>query len=220
MRDKTLHLGLALSLAAMLLFMEDPLRAQGTGEDRAPLHHRNDCRLAGRVLTTGEPHTKRQWAAEYIQGCPEEGPPIIAQRWTGVADDTTAVADLLRQSIRFEDMRIYEQARRVALDRSRSDVVRVGAMFVLARYVDQHHATWFNEVAPPAGPVQYVRTPLGLALHSTAITGSAPLNGSVREPVLQLLERIAAARSVEPKTVWYAAAALAKRIRLTPLVPE
>jgi hypothetical protein len=204
----------------VLLWVHDPVSAQGTGEHPAAIQHRNDCRLAGRALTTGEPHTRQQWAAEYIEGCPEEGPPIIAGRWAGLPDDTSAVAELLRQSTRFEDARIYEQARRVALDRSRSDVVRVGAMFVLARYVDQYDAAWFNEVAPPAGLIRYVRTPLGSALDSTSITGSASLTGSVREPVSQLLEQIAASRSAEPKTVWYAAAALAKRIRVAPAAPE
>ena len=219
MASKAIKIRITLSLATSLLWIGNPLRAQDTGEHSAAIKHRNECRLAGRVLTTGEPRTKQQWAAEYIEACPEEGPAIIAGRWSRVADDTTAIAELVRQSTRFEDTRIYEQARRVVLDRSRTDVARVAAMFVLARYADPQIAAWFNEVAPPADPVRYVRTPLGSALHSTSITGSAPLAGSVRQLVLQLLEEIAVARSAEPKPVWYAAAALAKRIRVAPFAP-
>lgn len=87
-------------------------------------------------------------------------------------------------------------------------------MLVLARYVDPYNAAWFNEVAPPEGPIRRVRIPLGSALHPRTITGSSPLPATVRGEVLELLDRVAAAQQTGPRTVWYAVASLAKRIQM------
>ncbi|CAA9355156.1 MAG: hypothetical protein AVDCRST_MAG68-3896 [uncultured Gemmatimonadetes bacterium] len=46
------------------------------------------------------------------------------------------------------------------------------------------------------------------------VPGASPLEGSVAQPVLGLLEQIAAARTTEKLPVWYAAAVLAKRVKL------
>ena len=200
-----------LVLATVLL--AGPRQAQDGEEQSAAARHWGDCRLAGQVLTTGEPHTKMAWAEAYIGMCPEEAPPILARRWLNVAADTGTVAILLHRSARFEDARIYEQLRRTVLDRTRPDVVRVGAMLVLVRYVDRHNAAWFNELIPPAGEVRYIRVPLGSALHPTWITGTEPLPATLRAEVLELLDRVAAARESEARAIWYAAAALAKDIR-------
>lgn len=198
----------------VLAVVASPLRAQEGRERAAVVQRRNDCRLAGQIVETGQPHTKKEWAEALIEACPVEGPPIFAPKWLTVPDDTVAVETLLHQSARLLDARIYAQLRRTVQDRSRPSVVRVGAMLVLARYVDPHNAAWFNGVAPPEGPITRVLVPLGSALHPSVIPGASPLPASLRDEVLELLDRVAAAQQVEPRTVWYAAAALAKRMRL------
>lgn len=206
-------LRLTLLVLGAALFV-GPLAAQDAQEQAAAAKRRNDCRLAGQIVETGQPHTKKEWAEALIEACPVEGPPIFAPKWLTVPEDTVAVAILLHQSARLLDARIYAQLRRTVQDRSRPSVVRVGAMLVLARYVDPHNAAWFNGVAPPVGPITRVRVPLGSALHPSVIAGSSPLPVTLRDEVLELLDRVAAAQQVEPRTVWYAAAALAKRMRL------
>jgi hypothetical protein len=187
-------------------------RAQEGGADPLTAKHRNDCRLAAQALTTGHPRTKRDWAREYIAACENEGPPAIAQEWRTVRGDTTEVIQLMRASTRIRDARIYEAARAVVLDRSRPDVVRVGAMHVLDSYAVPGNAGWFVTVRPPQGPIRRVQPADGILASPVVARGPVPLDGSVYEPVLRLLQGVAAARASEPLHVWYAAAALAKRL--------
>jgi hypothetical protein len=198
--------------AAALSLVPLESRAQDQGANPLMVKHRNDCRLAAQILTTGHPHTKRDWARGYIANCENEGVPAIVQEWRNVPSDTAAVVQLMRASTSIRDMRIYEQARSVAVDRSRADVVRVGAMHVLDSYVDRHHAGWFGSRPPADGQVGRVYPANAVLVHAPFTNGPVPIVGSVREPVLQLLQQIAAARDAEPVTVWYAAAALAKRL--------
>ena len=201
-----------LACAAAQALVPVAARAQDRGANPLTVKHRNDCRLAAQVLTTGQPQTKRDWARGYIANCENEGVPAIVQEWRNVPSDTAAVVQLMRASRAIRDIRIYEQARAVAVDRSRADVVRVGAMHVLDSYVDPHHAGWFMNRPPADGQVKRVYPANAYAMHAPFTNGPAPVVGSVREPVLQLLQQIAAAREVEPLPVWYAAAALAKRL--------
>ncbi|HEX8670239.1 MAG TPA: hypothetical protein VF710_00040 [Longimicrobium sp.] len=187
--------------------------AQSGAANPIAIKHRNDCRLAAQVLTRGEPHTKRAWARDYISSCPEEGPPAIAREWRAVPADSAAVLQLMRASTAIRDVRIYERVREVVEDRSRADVIRVGAMHVLDSYVNPLHGGWFGSVPPEGGEVKVVHPETALVTHAPYANGPLPLVAPVREPVLQLLQRVSTARDVEPLTVWYAAAALALRIQ-------
>ena len=201
-----------LALTTILAAVPVGVRAQERGADSIVEKHRIDCRLAAQVLITGEPHTRRPWARENIAACENEGPPAIAQEWRNVGSDTTEVIRLMRASTRIRDSRIYEAARAVVLDRSRPDVVRVGAMHVLDSYAVPGNVGWFVSVRPPAGPVRRVEAADGIIASPVVARGPVPLNEPVFEPVLRLFERIAVARATEPLPVWYAAAALAKRL--------
>ena len=204
--------GILLACTAGLLLMPVGSRAQEHGANPLMVKHRSDCRLAAQILTTGEPHTKRDWARGYIATCKNEGPPAIVQEWRNVPNDTAAVVQLMRASTAIRDMRIYERVRSVAEDRSRVDFVRVGAMHVLDSYANPHHAGWFLSMPPADGQVRRVYPADAYAAHPVYTSGPVPLVGSVGESVLQLLQGIAAARDVEPLPVWYAAAALARRL--------
>jgi hypothetical protein len=201
------------ALGAILAAVPAEVRAQEPGANPTAVKHRNDCRLAAQVLITGEPHTKRDWARGYIASCENEGPPAIVQEWRTVSGDTAAVLKVMRASTMIHDARIYEQVRAVALDRSRPDVVRVGAMHVLDNYVDPHHVGWFSAVPPAGEEVKQVLPAGGVVTHAPYTNGPVPLAGSVRTQVLELMQRIAAAMDVEPVSVWYAAGALARRIQ-------
>jgi hypothetical protein len=214
MSNMTRRLIRALALTTLIVAASTAdARAQGGGANPVAVKHRNDCRFAAQVLTSGEPHTKRTWARDYISSCPEEGPTAIAQEWRAVPADTAAVLQLMRASTAIRDARIYEQVRAVVADRSRPAVIRVGAMHVLDNYVNPLHAGWFGSVPPADGEVKVVHPETALVTHAPYANGPVPLAGPVREPVLQLLQRVSAARDVEPLTVWYTAAALALRIQ-------
>ena len=146
----------ALWLTAFLAVSGAPLRAQSESAHPLAMKHRSNCRLAAQVLITGEPHTKRDWARTYVRNCPEEGPPAPVQEWRAVAGDTTEVLELMRASVAIRDARICEQLHVVVRDRTRSDVVRVGAMHVLHRYVDSTSGGWFWGVRPPPDPIRAV----------------------------------------------------------------
>lgn len=199
-------------MAAASAVVPVTLQAQSGGADPLAVKHRNDCRLAAQVLLTGEPSTKGDWARGYISGCAAEGPPAIVREWGTVPEDTVTVLQLMRASTRIRDARIYEQARIVAADRSRPDVVRVGAMHVLDNYVDPSHAGWFSAVPPTGGAPSRVYPPTAVSGHPVYTIGPVPITTPVDVPVLRLLQHIGAARNAEPVPVWYAAAALAKRI--------
>ncbi|HEX8670240.1 MAG TPA: hypothetical protein VF710_00045 [Longimicrobium sp.] len=202
-----------LACVAALPLVPVESRAQDQGPNPLMVKHRNDCRMAAQVLITGEPRTRREWALDYISNCEHEGPPAIVQEWRTVPGDTASVVKVMRASTMIHDARIYEQVRAVVLDRSRPDVVRVGAMHVLDNYVDPHHVGWFSAV-PVVGAANVQVLPAGgVVTHAPYTNGPVPLTGSVKAPVLDLLQRIGAAREVESVSVWYAASALARRIQ-------
>jgi hypothetical protein len=202
-----------LALAACAAAIPAEVRAQERGANPVAMKHRNDCRLAAQVLITGEPRTRREWARDYIANCENEGPPAIVQEWRTVPGDTASVLTVMRASTMIHDARIYEQVRAVALDRSRPDVVRVGAMHVLDNYVDPHHVGWFSAIPAVGAADGQVLPAGGVVTHAPYTNGPMPLTGSVKAPVLDLLQRIGAAREVESVSVWYAASALARRIQ-------
>jgi hypothetical protein len=202
------HLALG---AALAVFAAVPVAAQQTDRP-AEVHHRNECRLAGQVLATGHPEPKREWARRYVTSCREEAPAFFTAEWARVEGDTAGLADLVFDSGRIRDERLYQALRSVASDRSRPELVRIGAMLVLARYVDPHNAVWFTDLHPPMGEVRHIPLVLSSSTHGNQLDGARPL-GSVGAPVLALLREVATLKDDEPHAVWYAAEVLAKRVR-------
>jgi hypothetical protein len=198
-------------VAAFSLFGAVPVAAQHI-DRRAEAHHRNQCRLAGQVLTTGHPEPKREWARSYVTMCEEEAPEFFASEWARVEGDTARLGDLVFDSGRIRDERLYEALRSVVSDRSRPELVRVGAMLVLSRYVDPHSAVWFSDLRPPVGEVRHIPLVLSWSTSGNQLNGTRPL-GSVAPSVLAALREVAARRDDEPRAVWYAAEVLAKRVR-------
>lgn len=188
-----------------------PLTGQGNEERPQVVQHRNDCRLAAQVLRTGHPAPKLQWARDYISMCIEEGPGVMAERWQAANDSAEAIS-LVVGSPRVRDARIYRAVLAAAADRSYSDVVRVGAMIVLAKYVDPHNGMGYPDVRPPPGDVRYIPFILAWTTGGYQERGAEPLTIPISQEVLALLQGIAAQRESESKAVWYAAAVLAKRV--------
>jgi hypothetical protein len=198
------------SVVAMMILLPSRLWGQG-GEHQLAVKHRNDCRLAAQVLGTGHPAPHREWALRYIANCEGEGPAVLAALWRS-APNSGDVETLVRSSLRLRDARLYNQLRETAGDRSRPGPVRVGAMLVLARYTDPRNAIWLTDLVPPDS-IRQIRLVPASSTGFHPLTGDVPLRGPIAPSVLTLLEGIAAARTSEPREVWYAAAVLAKRVR-------
>lgn len=201
-----------LALAAALpVLAAVPATAQQTGRPDE-VHHRNECRLAAQVLTTGNPASKREWARGYITSCVEEAPEFLAAEWARVGSDSAALRYLIFDSGRIRDERLYSQLRTVISDESRPDPVRIGAMIVLARYVDPHNSVWFSDLRAPEGEVRHIPLVLSWSTRGNQLVGARPL-GSVSAQVLTAMQEIATRKDDEPRAVWYAAAVLAKRVQ-------
>lgn len=188
-----------------------PAAAQETNDSE--VRHRNECRLAAQVLSTGHPHPRYAWAHGKIGTCADEGPAYFAAEWNTVPADTALLRELIGNSTRWRDARIHARLRETAADRTRSDAVRVAAMIALAGYVDPYVAIDLADLRPPAGPIERIRFYGGTGVHAVQMPGAQPV-GSVTSEVLALLNGIARDRVSEPREVWYAAAALARRLEL------
>lgn len=203
------HLGIALiALAAV----STPAAAQG-GHEPTDVHLRNNCRLAAQVLTTGQPAPKRKWARDFISNCAESGPAVLVQLWQQVPADTAKVNELIGMSARLRDQRLFDQAAALVRDRSRPEVVRTGAMILLAQYADPSWGVSFPLLLPPENrPSGHVWLILGgHSFHDVPqLKGTIPMPKSVAQPVVEILKEVAATEQ-NPR-VWYAAAALARTL--------
>jgi len=173
--------------------------------------HRADCRLAHQVLTSGHPANKREWAEGYIRSCPAEAPAWLVRQWGEVEADTDRVTRLVWLSSELRDARLYSAAREVILDVGRADVVRAGAMLLLARYVNPGNAMTLESLRPPPGEVVGIPSSTDSNTGSSQGPGSEPL-GDVGAQVVALLDDLAQHRDSHPKAVWYAAAVISQRI--------
>lgn len=201
-------------LGACVLFTPASLPAQAD-EQAAEVRHRNNCRLAAQVLRTGNPRTRYDWARNLISSCRDEGPAFFVEQWRTIHPDTaeSELFALVRHSARVRDARLYAELRSVAADRARPDVVRVGAMLVLIRYVTPSHVIWFRDVALPPEPIRGIRTPFGSSTGWVQYPGAEPIVGSIASEVLALFETIAEEEEARNRSMWYAAAALARLVR-------
>jgi hypothetical protein len=196
-------------VTACLLAAVGPVSAQ---EDREVAERiRSECRAAAQALSA--PGTEWKTVRERVVSCPDEGPAYLAEQWRRVPNDTAAVDWLRFHSARTRDARLFAELRRTALDRSRGDVVRVGAMLALMKLADPYGAYWFSDVRPPADSIRRIRLIRGSTTAGQQMSGAQPLPARATPGVLEIFAGISRRRADEPRSVWYAAAVLERRIR-------
>lgn len=107
-------------------------RAALAQADPDSIHHRNDCRLAAQVVTTGRPHPRLAWATSIMRTCRDAGG-TIAQVFSANRHSTdTAYLDVLTYpAIALRDGVLFETAVAIATDRSASLEARVFAIRTL-----------------------------------------------------------------------------------------
>lgn len=185
-------------------------QAEGRGNNE---QFASRCRAAAEALRSGGTASVLKAARGQITSCPAEGPVYLAAQWERVGPDTASVDWLRFYSSRVRDARPLAVLRRTVLDRSRPDVVRVGAMLVLSKYVDPHSAHWYSDVRPPADSIRRIPLITSSTTGGGQLTGSQPVSGPIVPGVLQTLERVVANRAQESRATWYAASVLAKWVR-------
>jgi hypothetical protein len=134
----------------VILVVASPPGLEAQSSERTDAHLRNDCRLASQVLTTGEPHTLREWAMDRINDCDESGGQVIAGLWDAPPSDTVGLGRLYRTASGLLDRRLVEAVVAAASDASNATLVRVTALRVLATYVDPLVDASLASLTPPS----------------------------------------------------------------------
>lgn len=100
------------------------------------MHLRNDCRLAAQTLSKGHPAPKTDWALSIIFRCDESAGPALQALWATPPSDSVALEQLVEASARMLDHRVYLSASTIASSSGNAQSARIGALRVLASFVD------------------------------------------------------------------------------------
>jgi len=181
------------SLLALVLVMI-PAASYAQDERASDVHHRNECRLAGQVLQTGNPRPKREWAMEAIRSCdPEIAVPSLVRSWANAPDDTAHLMRLYRAGRRYRDARLYTAVRSVASDPARPRTVRIAALANLAAQVDPRIAMDLNLLRPITGLRGRWQSIWFWDNHGSSVDGAVPLPAGARADVRRIADAIAKA---------------------------
>ena len=110
-----------------------PLSAQRVNPGE--IEHRNNCRLAGQVLTQGDPANRREWALQYIGSCGEEGGDVILWLWNSPPSSDSELQALHYASLHVADERVFDVALTVVEDPAAPAPLRLAALGTLVTYV-------------------------------------------------------------------------------------
>lgn len=112
------------------------------------IHHRNNCRFAGQVLTLGQPASYKSWALRYVPSCEAIAVEIFAEAvrrnrgaHTG-SSELGAIVDALSSLV---DRRIGLAAARLARDGSAGPGARVEAIRLLYSQIRPGYPVPFEE---------------------------------------------------------------------------
>jgi hypothetical protein len=130
-RDRGTEMNITLMriISLVALLFPAALHAQAQPDT---VKHRNDCRLAAQVLTSGQPAVKRAWAATQARTCPA----VADQLANGLRDsrastDTVRLSALTAPADWLRDGRLFSAAYGVVGDRTATVQARVFATRVL-----------------------------------------------------------------------------------------
>lgn len=183
-----------------------PFQLSSQSTRPATVQHRNDCRLAGQVVSTGRPANKQDWAFAYLRSCGTEGGQVLATRLLEMRVATRRSADLERivyTASQFEDRALFDAALHLAADRSAGNVARVQAIRVL------HNQFSSGSIIPYEEFVGEFTSDDRLTGGSTIGT---PLPAGFEIQIAQVLE-VVAADGVSPSDVRRAALHVAAQAR-------
>jgi hypothetical protein len=184
-----------------------PLSAQAQANPDS-VKHRNECRLAVQVLTTGRPAVKTGWAVRQMRTCPETAEELAqGLRAARTSRDTSQLNLLTAPTDWLRDGRIFSAAAEVLQDRTAAPTARVYAARVLMWAYVPGQEIRFGHLVDVDGDGDWSCGGLGPSLHGELARG-APLPSGWMEQGRTLGRSIALAAD-EPAIVRQAATCLA-----------
>jgi hypothetical protein len=161
---------IALAVLSLLPCSADAQRAEEVA-------HRNDCRLATQVITTGQPATKSEWAASAIRECGAAAGAAVAEgiRANRASRDMATLARLGNVAVVLRDGAMFAAALEVASDAAASPEARVYASRVLVLGLQPQFYMTYEEISE-GGCFGELRGP-----HATKARGGAPISVNLAE---------------------------------------
>ena len=180
-------LGVLLTCAAALALVPVELGAQGQGAHPLMVKHRNDCRLAAQVLTTSEPHTKRDWAQGVVPSCESQvAVPALLSWWSAETSNLRELSRLHSATRGFRDRQLYDAMLAVVRNESQHPLRRIAALGVLASYVDERMTLSLRLLEPTQGVRGRWNSVWSLDNHSHQEPGAHPLPRDARSVIVAL----------------------------------
>jgi len=173
------------------------------------VHHRNNCRLAEQVLSTGHPAPREEWALGIVWNCRDAGP-VLATRLTDAraSTDSAYLNALTAPLIQIRDGQVFAAGLALAGDRAASLPARVAAIRAVMYAVRPGGYVNPAALADPRA-VNCFGTP---SPHSEVLNG-APLPSDYLDQARALMSRIASDHS-EAEGIRHAAQCAVFLIRL------
>jgi hypothetical protein len=163
------------------------LPASGQRESQDP-HLRNDCRLAGQTLQTGQPAPHYEWAIGTISRCVETGGEVLASVWSRPPTDSSSLNSLFLASHRLRDARVTDAAIVAASNGSLPQLVRLNAIRVLVGHAVPSFLMSLTQLPPEARPGGYET--IASVSHVAAYEGARPIGPETMDNILETLSRL------------------------------
>ena len=181
--------------AGLLLLMASASCALAQA-DPDSVKRRNDCRLAGQVLSTGQPATHYDWALEKAWHCPDAAAGIASLlRASTASRDAAALEALTRPTQRLRDGQIFSVAIAIVGNKAASQEARVYAARTLLYALRPDSGIEYdalidrNQQCYGGGP----------GPHQSYTNGTTPLPGDYAQQVRSMGERIMRDASETPQ---------------------
>ncbi len=173
--------------AATLAGLTTPIPAMAQGDSAVAAA----CTRAEATLRTHAGGREYNDAIAALQGCPDDGPRLLAEQWAAPPRDSVALRLLADISSRILDRRLFEAARALVVDGAASLDARLAAMRVLVGHYDPCLTVDFRINPAPDAAGQAVAAWFGRKSANPSKRGSELLPSSVRGDVLTTLNAVA-----------------------------
>lgn len=198
-----------LRLLAAITLLAVPHRVSAQA-DPDSVQHRNNCRLAAQVITTGHPAPRAQWAWTHMELCaPSERAAVYVEALSQIrrSTDVEQIKRAMVPVVWFRDGQLFRAALALAGDETASVPARVVAFMALARIRDPQASPAYERFT---GGVEINGIPVGRCSARTGhpiepVQGHTPLPADYLEQIDSLATVVARDRS-QPLDVRTAAA--------------
>ena len=174
----------------------------GAQANPGSIQHRNDCRLAAQVVSTGQPASKTEFGFFMIGNCGNEGIQAFAGGIVNMKSsvDTVFLAYLSQQARYYRDGGIFAAALSVAGDPTASEPARVYALLTMQGIIRTRSANTYAEATSDIdvnGSPKCTRLTIDYS-HQPVRPGVTPLPADYEEQARALAYRLQADASAPP----------------------